>query len=556
MTTEKNEPFKIGIALSGAATGGAFSAGVMDFLLEAMNELQAAKEKNPSSLPPWTVSLTDIVGTSAGGITGTLAVAALNTSFTPLPKDFKYGDDAPDHNPLYATWVSEMDHSNLLVMDDLNPDAEGKRKVVSFLNADFMDKTANKVLADYGSLSELPEFATDLLLSLTSTNMRGIPYSVPDFKTADGGVQKFVVSQFADFTSYYLHEEEVPADHWARKNAILLDAKSDRTTPDWKMAVRSTRATAAFPGGFPTVSQTKSKEGYNSRFSVKPSWPESLGPDGDISYSSVDGGLVNNDPFDIVYNQMSQRHNKGTLSADNSSTWGSIILIDPFPQGFVDNEAIEDNIPVAKMLPLMFGAIRGQAMFKSRAVNLEWRSSHDKYLIQPLRDVGPGQKYFLGTATLGAFGGIIDEKIRLHDYMLGRHNCQQFLRDGLFLTHEEVEKNPLFASFDGIEDMEKIPIIPLVGTAQDECPLPEWPSYSEKESKRIIDVNYNLMHDRLKEILNIYMENSNIIEKAKWYDVIQKTRNGIANTVRDRLLAFLGREILASLGDALSAFSK
>lgn len=181
---------------------------------------------------------------------------------------------------------------------------------------------------------------------------------------------------------------------------------------------------------------------------------------------------------------MSKRHNKGDLLPDNSTTWGSIVLINPFPQGFFDNEAIGDNMPILKMLPLMFGAIRGQAMFKSRAVNLEWRSANDRYLIQPFRDIGPGEKFALGTTTLGSFGGILNEKIRLHDYMLGRRNCQQFLLDGLFLTHEEVESNTLFDSYDGIEDLKKIPIIPLVGTAQDECPLPDWPTYSERESKK------------------------------------------------------------------------
>lgn len=225
-----------------------------------MRELQAARDQDPSSVPPWAVSITDVVGTSAGGIIGTRAVAALNTSFAPLPKDFEHGDDSSAHNPLYATWVKEMDHSNLFGKEDLKPDAEVKRQVASFLNSDFMDVTAIKVLADYGDLSDLPEFASDILLSLTSTNLRGVPYNVPDFHITNGGSQNFSVSQYEDFTSYYLHERDLPKDHWARSNAILLDPKSDRTTPEWKMAIRSTRATAAFPVGFPTVSQTKPKE--------------------------------------------------------------------------------------------------------------------------------------------------------------------------------------------------------------------------------------------------------------------------------------------------------
>lgn len=59
------------------------------------------------------------------------------------------------------------------------------------------------------------------------------------------------------------------------------------------------------------------------------------------------------------------------------------------------------------------------------------------------------------------------EKIQLHDFILGRRNCQQYLRDIFVMDMEDMTKNDMFPEFAGYAGMEEIPITPLVGTAAD-----------------------------------------------------------------------------------------
>lgn len=64
------------------------------------------------------------------------------------------------------------------------------------------------------------------------------------------------------------------------------------------------------------------------------------------------------------------------------------------------------------------------------------------------------------------------------------------------------------------------------------------------------------MYERFKKILNIYMENSNIVEPTRFYQLFLKGKNYIAYNVRDRLLDFLGKEIHKALEEAMSVFAE
>lgn len=68
---KKKDAFRIGLAMSDAATGGEYSAGVMEFFLHAMVEWEKVKsEEKEDSTPktaPWDVIIDELVGTSAGG---------------------------------------------------------------------------------------------------------------------------------------------------------------------------------------------------------------------------------------------------------------------------------------------------------------------------------------------------------------------------------------------------------------------------------------------------------------------------------------------------------
>jgi hypothetical protein len=84
--------------------------------------------------------------------------------------------------------------------------------------------------------------------------------------------------------------------------------------------------------------------------------------------------------------------------------------------------------------------------------------------------------------------------------MLGRRNCQQFLKDRLILpcgtSKSDPERNRLFDKWpdgprgeqakrpDG-DTVLHLPIIPLVGTAAQECPRPDWPGYPTAKLKEL-----------------------------------------------------------------------
>jgi predicted acylesterase/phospholipase RssA len=67
--------FRIGLALAGAISAGAYTAGALDFLVEALEEWEAARGQ--PGVPTHRTGLKVIAGASAGAITGALGLIAL-----------------------------------------------------------------------------------------------------------------------------------------------------------------------------------------------------------------------------------------------------------------------------------------------------------------------------------------------------------------------------------------------------------------------------------------------------------------------------------------------
>src|ERR1700750_3102260 len=68
--------FELGLALAGAVSGGAYAAGVLDFLYEALGRWYAAKEQG-LPVPDHDVVLRVISGASAGSLNAVLSAVAL-----------------------------------------------------------------------------------------------------------------------------------------------------------------------------------------------------------------------------------------------------------------------------------------------------------------------------------------------------------------------------------------------------------------------------------------------------------------------------------------------
>jgi predicted acylesterase/phospholipase RssA len=81
MTTASDDTFKIGFALSGAISAGAYTAGVLDYFFQALNAWEQARGKE--GVPTHRVGVQAITGASAGAITGALGVVALARGMQP-----------------------------------------------------------------------------------------------------------------------------------------------------------------------------------------------------------------------------------------------------------------------------------------------------------------------------------------------------------------------------------------------------------------------------------------------------------------------------------------
>ncbi|KAI0565939.1 alpha/beta hydrolase fold protein [Gracilaria domingensis] len=561
----KPPSYKLALCLAGAATGGAYSAGVMDFFLEAMNEWEALKKAKDPKVPPWDVRLKDIIGSSAGGITATLATASVNIPYNPLPRNYKLGDDSPENNPLFQVWVKEMNAEQLLSCNDLTPERDGSVRVRSFLNANFMSDTATKVIDARDVQAELPHWASKICLSITTTNMRGVPYVINTFRSVAAS-DAFYMRRHADYCQYVVTTtpEAVP-DHL--KNTMhILDITRKSSSDGWQSAITATKATAAFPVGFPTVQVKTPRSHYESRLNLPPSWSacregkhDVENPDanqGDVFvYSAVDGGALNSEPFGLAEDFLKRRHNHETLETQPEDCWGSVVLIDPFPSTADDPNLTREQMSLLPIFRALMTTIRGQAMFKAEEIEKAFDNTClSKFIIRPDRPVKKGEVYPLATETMKSFGGILDEKIRLHDFMLGRANCKKFLENVFCISREEALKHKFFNRYPEFLKQERIAIIPVVGKAAEPVPLPEWPAYSEWDRRSLERRVMKLFKFRSDKVTKIMFVNRGIIKPAGVFDICQRIRNLGPAFVRRQLQKRALDEIEDAVERALSVY--
>jgi len=104
--------------------------------------------------------------------------------------------------------------------------------------------------------------------------------------------------------------------------------------------------------------------------------------------------------------------------------------------------------------------------------------------------------FSLASSVLGGFGAFLSWHYRIHDYLLGRRNCQQFLRRHFVLDADhpmfQHHWNPALTELTDPKDPDKgghgvmsgtpkrlhLPVIPLIkGTDVNiKVPVPTWPS--------------------------------------------------------------------------------
>ncbi|MEK7718121.1 MAG: hypothetical protein AAB347_00700, partial [Bacteroidota bacterium] len=89
-----------------------------------------------------------------------------------------------------------------------------------------------------------------------------------------------------------------------------------------------------------------------------------------------------------------------------------------------------DLLAIIFTLPHLLGAMRQQLMVKTDLLERAFSDTdYTRFMVAPIRTKkGKTQKYSIACGSLGGFGGFFSKQFRIHDYLLGRRNCQRFIQ--------------------------------------------------------------------------------------------------------------------------------
>lgn len=497
----KTATFEIGLVMAGAISAGAYTAGVIDFLIQALDEWQKAKESNQPNCPQHDVKIKVMASASAGGMTSALVSALINGEFTPVTS---MPDSIPDestikNNILYSSWVKDIHILKLLSTDDLK---DKNSPVKSILNSNVLDAIANSAINFTPTNFKRNYISDELHVYLTVTNLRGVPYSIYlEGATGEG----HALSLHRDYMHFVLSERD------PKINGTVWLNPNDPAHPNWKILKQSALATGAFPLGLAPRELSRESKDYDKRKwpipqppfnsikgtgkcvnmkEIPPNWPQEFCKDREsfeYKFLCVDGGVIDNEPLELARRELAGEDIVN--HRDPQKAKRAVVMIDPFPSVEpITQEEAEGfaNYDMIKVFTQMFTSLKQQARFKIDELELA-QSEHvySRFLIAPTRSTKNNvkEKYPIASGTLGGFGGFLSEMFRIHDYQLGRRNCQQFLRRYFVLPLQAAKKNPVFAGQNSsqlekykvkIKGKDWIQIIPLLGTADKEVLPFEW----------------------------------------------------------------------------------
>lgn len=484
--------YRIALSMSGAISAGAYTAGVIDFLMMALAELEREKATKPAGFVPpnHDVRIVAMSGASAGGICAALSVLAMSHGmvFPPAPMKIEGKDPVSCVLPnLYAAWVEKprmVAHNgvdpSLLTTEDLH---EGI--VMSALNSSVLADIATAALQPPAMKTTEPPphkfLARPLHLYLTVTNLPGIQYAVHGSGPSD--VYRMV--NHADRLHFCINDlgsDARVASDWAGTDTsnATLDVASLRAEPlKWQVLADASLATAAFPVGLSARALEAGKSAYKGRWfpapefgtaAIGPEWPSWLPPTPDaFSFVNVDGGMINNDPFEFArYTLMEDWRTPGASNRQaEAEADRAVIMIAPFPEGAqVATDDYNKDVALLGVIMRLLPTLTQQVRFKvdelAAAADPKYAS---RWLIAPRRRDSPDEipsSDSIACGLLGGFGGFLDQQFREYDFLLGQRNCQNFLR------HWKQSKFRYTAPDDPW-------VVRLCGQALIEIPAPTWP---------------------------------------------------------------------------------
>lgn len=395
-------------------------------------------------------------------------------------------------NPFFESWVKKISIEKLLSTDDKNISP-----LPSLLNSKPIDQILFDVLSFTAPAANRTWIANPFVTRFGVTNLRGVSYHVSMRGNTAAGHQMRAHADHMDF------KLSVPAGYsWTSNLPELGDAKvlTNRPSPtcaEWMALGESALASGAFPFALKPRRLERLAKDYDQR-----QWVDAVGPatkayvkpdtlNDPYGFYCMDSGLTDNEPFELA-RQVLSGSPWDTNPREGSKACRAVVMIDPFVEDSVvpADEAGRGKsggaIKLQELILPLFDAWKMQCRFKPAELALaHCNDIYSRFLVAPSRgDIKP-TTHPLAAGGLGAFLGFCHESFRVHDYLLGRRNCQQFLLQHFSLP----DTNPVIkagycdstgAVFQKFANHKTAsgewPIIPLVGDlATHEEQLPKWP---------------------------------------------------------------------------------
>lgn len=150
---------------------------------------------------------------------------------------------------------------------------------------------------------------------------------------------------------------------------------------------------------------------------------------------------------------------------------------------------------------------KNKARYDSRDLMLAGDSNvFSRFMITAKRDGELAGAKSIATACASAFGGFLDQRFRHHDYLLGRKNCQDFLKNTFYLpvgndlVKDWVNANPGSPLiFNGGQSVR---LIPLYGACQNSDQTEAYPKglfdLEASEFQEVVKLRIDRLVDKAK----------------------------------------------------------
>ncbi|MDP1814643.1 MAG: hypothetical protein Q8K92_09375, partial [Leadbetterella sp.] len=286
----------------------------------------------------------------------------------------------------------------------------------------------------------------------TLTNLEGIPYKIGF--NSEVLQSQYNMSVHNDYACFNLNADTYQQDGW-----MPLNFKNSTNTD---IARDAAMATGAFPIGLKSRLLSRSKKVIMENPWLNQTNQQTTGDEEDIyTTQNIDGGLINNEPFEKVKQLLNEITGELDEVAQHSFNQfkSTVLMIDPFPSELPSSFTTNQQLFVTMGYTL--NAITQQMRAKPvPLINALAADKAGQFLIAPTRPIidatNSGKKIegskAIACGAFDGFSGFMQKEFRIHDYFLGRYNCEMFLRNYFTIPAESVQVHPIFSKgYEGVD---------------------------------------------------------------------------------------------------------